>query len=269
MPSDDDTTLDLASLASALTAGQSSSHARRRYLGVADGIMAAIGTGQLSPGDRLPNERLLAEILHTSRTSVRDALLVLEVSGVVEVRRGSGCYVSDLRSPKRRSAGVSLDSVPRELLQARIVVEPAVAAASTEYLEPRDIVDLRALIDECEAEGTPDDLDDLSRWLELSHRFHSVLADKCGNRILTDFAMQIVDVSVHPLWQVVNMLYVRDPRVRAAQVAEHRQILDAIARGDGAGAAAAMAHHLTELEVNIFGARGLQTGIRRQPPRTR
>lgn len=234
-----------------------------------DGILAAIGTGQLSPGDRLPNERLLAESLKTSRTSVRDALLVLEVSGVVEVRQGSGCYVSDLRSPKRRSPGVSLDSVPRELLRARIVVEPAVAQASTEYLESRDISNLRSLIDECEAEGAPDDLEDLSRWLELSHRFHSELADKCGNRILTDFAMQIVDVSVHPLWQVVNMLYVRDPRVRAAQVAEHREVLDAIGRGDGAGAAAAMEHHLIELEVNIFGAGRVQTAIRRQPPRTR
>src|SRR5689334_16104445 len=76
---------------------ETSSH--RRYLDVADGILAAVGAGHLSPGDRLPNERELARICNTSRTTVRDALLALELFGVVDVRPGSGCYISSLNSP--------------------------------------------------------------------------------------------------------------------------------------------------------------------------
>jgi DNA-binding FadR family transcriptional regulator len=260
---------DLDALASAIETGRTDHPTHRRYLGVTDGILAAIATGQLAPGDRLPNERLLAEICHTSRTSVRDALLVLEVSGVIEVRPGSGCYVTDLRSPTRRKSGISLDSVPRELLEARTLVEPAVARSSVGYLGADGIAQLRALIDECEEEGLRADPNDLSQWLRLSHDFHAALAAQCGNSILADFTVQLVDVTAHPLWQVVNALHVRDPAARTAQISEHREILDAIERGDGDAAADSMLRHLGALEVNIFGSKRIETDIRRQRPRTR
>jgi DNA-binding FadR family transcriptional regulator len=243
--------------------------AHRRYLAVADGILAAVGAGHLSPGDRLPNERELARICDTSRTTVRDALLALELFGVVEIRPGSGCYISNLTSSRRRTSSVMMDAVPRELLEARLHVEPQVARICAGNVPPAEIRRLRALIDACEAEGARAALDDLGTFLKMSHDFHSEMARSCGNSILADLTRQLVDVTAHPLWQVVNAMHVRDPANRAGQIAEHRDILDAVERGDPDAAAVAMHDHLARLERNIFGIIRPAAGIVRQPPRSR
>ena len=258
-----------AAIAQSISSGHRASNSHRRYLAVADGILAAVGTGQLSPGDRLPNERDLARICSTSRTTVRDALLALELFGVVEVRPGSGCYVSNLTSPRRRASSVMLDSIPRELLEARLHVEPEVARICAGNVPPPEIRRLRALIDDCEAEGERAAGGDLSTFLMLSHNFHAELAISCGNSILADLTRQLVDVTAHPLWQVVNAMHVRDPVARAAQINEHRTILDAVERADGELAADSMKHHLGRLELNIFGAARPKTEIVRQRRRSR
>ena len=246
---------------------ESSSH--RRYLAVADGILAAVGAGHLSAGDRLPNERELARICDTSRTTVRDALLALELFGVVEVRPGSGCYISNLTSQRRKASSVMMDAVPRELIEARVNVEPQVARICAGNVPPAEIRRLRRLIDECEAEGERAAADDLATFLTMSHEFHSELARSCGNSILADLTRQLVDVTAHPLWQVVNAMHVRDPANRAEQIAEHRAILGAVERADGELAASCMHDHLARLEHNIFGTVRVGTGIVRQPPRSR
>lgn len=262
---------DVASALAGLTAKQDQAGAspHRRYLAVADGILAAVGAGHLSPGDRLPNERELARICDTSRTTVRDALLALELFGVVEVRPGSGCYISGLTSPRRKTSSVMMDAVPRELLEARIHVEPQVARICAGNVPAAEIRRLRRLIDECEAEGERAANDDLSTFLAMSHHFHSELARSCGNSILAELTKQLVDVTAHPLWQVVNAMHVRDPANRAGQVAEHRAILDAVERADGELAATEMHDHLAALEQSIFGTVRVGAGIVRQPPRSR
>ena len=251
------------------SAEPSGASAGRRYLAVADGILAAVGAGQLSPGDRLPNERELARICDTSRTTVRDALLALELFGVVEVRPGSGCFISNLASPRRKTSSVMMDAVPRELLEARLHVEPQVARICAGNVSAAELRRLRALIDACEAEGERAADADLGTFLAMSHDFHSQMARSCGNSILADLTSQLVDVTAHPLWQLVNAMHVRDPGNRAGQIAEHRAILDAVASGDGDGAATAMHDHLAHLEQNIFGVVRPGAGIVRQPPRSR
>jgi DNA-binding FadR family transcriptional regulator len=241
----------------------------RRYQAVADGILAAVAAGHLSPGDRLPNERELARICDTSRTTVRDALLALELFGVLEVRPGSGCYISSLTSPRRKASGVMMDAVPRELIEARIHVEPQVARICAGHVPAAEIRRLRRLIDECEAEGERAATDDLSTFLAMSQNFHFELSQSCGNNIMADLTRQLVDVTAHPLWQVVNAMHVRDPANRAGQVAEHRDILDAVERADGDAAAVAMHDHLARLEHAIFGIIRPGAGIVRQPPRSR
>lgn len=246
---------------------QTSSH--RRYLDVADGILAAVGAGHLSPGDRLPNERELARICNTSRTTVRDALLALELFGVVDVRPGSGCYISSLNSPRRMTSSVMLDAIPRELLEARLHVEPQVAAICAGKVSPPEVRRLRRLIAECEAEGERAAADDLSTFFKLSQEFHSELAGSCGNSILAEMCKQLADVATHPLWQVVNAMQLRDPAHRASQTVEHTEILDAVEQGDAELAAEKMHHHLTRIGHGIFSTIRLGTGIVRQPRRSR
>lgn len=241
----------------------------RRYLAVADGILAAIGSGHLSPGDRLPNERELARICETSRTTVRDALLALELFGVVDVRPGSGCYISSQNSPRRMSSSVMLDAIPRELLEARLHIEPQVAALCAGRVPPAEIRRLRRLIADCDAEGGRAAADDLSTFFKLSQEFHSELASSCGNSIIAEMCKQLADVAAHPLWQVVNAMQLRDPARRASQTVEHTEILDAVEQGEAELAAAKMHDHLTRIGHGIFTTIRVGTGIVRQPPRSR
>src|SRR6187399_2580438 len=76
---------------------------RRLYRQIADQIAALIERGEYAPGSRLPPERDLAEQLGVSRPSVREALIALEVEGVIEVRGGAGIFVR-ARKPARRKA---------------------------------------------------------------------------------------------------------------------------------------------------------------------
>src|SRR6187399_2252016 len=101
---------------------------RRLYRQIADQIAALIERGEYAPGSRLPPERDLAKQLGVSRPSVREALIALEVEGLVEVRIGSGIYVQ----PGNEDAGVGdaheAEAGPYELLRARYVIEAECAA---------------------------------------------------------------------------------------------------------------------------------------------
>ena len=162
-----------------------------------------------------------------------------------------------------------MDAVPRELIEARIHVEPQVARICAGHVPAAEIRRLRRLIDECEAEGERAATDDLGNFLAMSQNFHFELSQSCGNNIMADLTRQLVDVTAHPLWQVVNAMHVRDPANRAGQIAEHRAILDAVERADGDAAAVAMHDHLARLEHAIFGTVRPGAGIVRQPPRSR
>ena len=228
------------------------SRSPRRYVVVAREILGVIAAGRLNPGDRLPNERDLVTITGASRPTVRDALLALDLFGVIEVRPGSGAYVNS--QTLRRGGGTSLfDSPPRELLESRGNVEPAVSRLCAGRLPPEELTRLSILIDDCEREGQQAGPDDYEEFLRLSHQFHYALAVNCGNSILADFTSRLVDVTAHPLWMIVNGLHVRERPMRASQIAEHREILAAIAAGDAEEAGDAMLRHLTRLESGIFG----------------
>src|SRR5512145_2412646 len=96
---------------------------QRLYRRIAEQIVQLIRRGEYRPGDRLPPERDLAKKLHVSRPSVREALIALEVEGYVEVRVGSGVYVTRRPPPMRRAEASTADSGPFELITARRLLE--------------------------------------------------------------------------------------------------------------------------------------------------
>jgi DNA-binding FadR family transcriptional regulator len=100
---------------------------RRLYRQVAEQIRMLIDSGELPAGERLPAERELAERFGVSRPTVREALIVLEVEGRVQIRMGSGVYISG-KSPMPAAILPDEDSDgPFEILQARCIVESALA----------------------------------------------------------------------------------------------------------------------------------------------
>lgn len=226
---------------------------RRRYLDVADYVLRAVTAGAISRGDRLPNERELASRCGVSRSSVREALLALELGGVIESRPGSGWYLTGVGVPSGAPVTTPLDSSPRELLEVRRIIEPPAAHACAWRIEPHDVRRISALIDEAERLSAEPPGEGLHPFVRLNLAFHRELAQLCGNAILASITSHLVDANEHPLWLLVDSIVVRSPATRAAQLREHRAILTAIAEHRGEDAARAMTAHLGALTKRIFG----------------
>ncbi|HEY9029231.1 MAG TPA: GntR family transcriptional regulator, partial [Burkholderiaceae bacterium] len=108
--------------------------ADRSYQKLATQIADLITSGELEVGARLPSERSLAERFDVSRTLVREAIIVLEIQGLVEVRGGSGLYVAAQANAASRSTTFTPPAGPGpfELLRARCLIESEVAAVAAE-----------------------------------------------------------------------------------------------------------------------------------------
>ena len=97
-----------------------------------------IRSGEIAPGERIPNERKLAEIKGASRTQVRDALLMLQKEGLVERKIGSGTYLSERAPQIIELKDAAVDMSPErshdflETLEARLLIEPSVASRAAE-----------------------------------------------------------------------------------------------------------------------------------------
>lgn len=223
---------------------------RRRYLHVAEQLLQAIADGTYPPGSRIPGDREIAASTHVSRPTVREALLALEIVGVVEVQPGAGVFVTQRPAGQQVLDPLALQA-PRELIEARAGIEPLVAGLCASQIDAAAVAELRGLIAQC-AEVTADGGQSLSRLSELGLLFHRRLALACSNRILADMACGLVDMERHPLWVLVNEIALRSQEARDLQLQEHASILAAIESGDVARAQAAMAQHLDNTRVLLF-----------------
>jgi DNA-binding FadR family transcriptional regulator len=209
---------------------------RQRYEQVADRIAADITAGRLAPGERLPSERDLARRLEVGRASVREAIAALQVAGMIETRPGSGSFVAAGAAERTRDAH---DSSPSDLLEARALLEPAVARLAAERGRPDD--EAEALLAEMERAA---DQGDLGGWNNCDRRFHQRIAALTGNPVLTDLAARIAAVMDEPLWQRLRDDSIAVPGRTTLHLAEHRMIYEAIAEGDADAAELYAAQHI-------------------------
>jgi GntR family uxuAB operon transcriptional repressor len=222
----------------------------RLYLSVAQDLLTAMAAGEYVPGVRMPGDRELATRLDMSRSTVREAILALEVIGAVEVRHGDGTYVRGPHAGITGIEGSALDTAPRELIEARRSLEPVVASLAAVRIDSDALRKLTRDLDEAaEIVAEPAQL---LRFVELGLRFHADLARCCGNSLLANIVGQLVDTEIHPLWLLVNQHAVSSLRARQGQLREHQDVLTAIASGDANGAQRAMAGHLESVDTVIF-----------------
>ncbi|WNO52379.1 FadR/GntR family transcriptional regulator [Stakelama saccharophila] len=210
--------------------------APKLYRAIIDTLQDEIATGKYKPGDRLPPERELVERFEVSRLTLREAMIGMEIMGLVEARRGSGVYVTersaDILSPS------DLDIGAFELTEARRLVEGESAALAAVTANAGDIAALREVLDRMVAENERE-LED-----EVADRdFHLRIAEATRND-----AMVLV---VQTLWDVrhrspLSMKMLERSRRAGVKprIDDHRAILDAIAAGDAHGARKAMRDHL-------------------------
>ena len=208
---------------------------RRLYRQIAGQLRALIEQGEFSVGSRLPPERELAQQLGVSRPSVREALIALEVEGHVEVRMGSGIYV---RLNDAASAPVVSAEAPLETIRARQLIESELAAYAATHMKKAQVAGLREAIALMESEAAAGHLP--SRGDRL---FHTRIAEACDNSVLLRVVGELFDERHNPLSKQLGNHFETE-RSWAAAIAEHRAVVEAIARQSARAARAAMARHL-------------------------
>lgn len=206
-------------------------------------------SGALKPGDRLPGERALATNLGVGRSSVREALRVLEVLGLIRTATGSGPSsgaiivstprggMSALLRLQVAASGFAVD----DIVDTRLVLEASVAAALARRAADGTVVDLAesdALLDAMEDPAlSPEE------FLALDARFHASLAEAEGNQVVVATMAGLRDsiesyvvagVPTLPSW----------PRTAARLMSEHRAILAAVRSGDAERARATVHDHI-------------------------
>jgi GntR family transcriptional repressor for pyruvate dehydrogenase complex len=211
---------------------------RRLYQAVADQIAQLILANVYRPGERLPPERDLVRQLGVSRPVIREAMIALELAGMVEVRVGSGAYVRRRPDPAAPAqATTTVENAPFDLFQARISLEGEIAAVAAENATAIDFAEMASAVEQMrQAEQ------DGFSTKPANRRFHLSIATATKNAILVKLFQVLWDElnSRGPLW---NKLSERR-RLRPTRVAEHDLVMRAIASADPARARAAMRAHV-------------------------
>lgn len=209
---------------------------KRLFQSVAEQIANLIDEGAFPPGTRLPGERELAEKLGVSRVTIREAEIALQAVGRLEIKTGSGVYVSDVQ-PEEQSALPAASAF--EVTEARLLVESEAAALAAHNITDEAVVRLEQLIhqmrtgDEAEADAADEE-------------FHKVIAEASNNAAMVH--------TVQSLWRMreeipdvkatYNAVCVHDAESRTA---EHEAVFFALRDRDPAGARNAMREHFNRL----------------------
>ncbi len=212
---------------------------RRLYQAVAEQIVEMIRADEYRPGDRLPTERDLVRQLGVSRPVIREAMIALEIAGLVEVRSGSGVYVCGRPSPAGSSgrAAVSSETTPFDLFAARLAVEGEVAAIAAENAGPDDLAEMAAAIEQMRVAALTG-----RSTKPANERFHLALASAAKNPILLK-VMHVIWAEMPkrgPIWAKLDARR----QMRPTRVVEHELILRAVAKRDPDSARAATRTHL-------------------------
>ena len=225
----------------------------RVYKAVAQQLQERI-LSDLKPGDTLPSERELGQMLGVSRSTVREAVHSLELMGLLEVRQGVGTVVRDpsTDSPVGALADVFLQKQQhiRELVDVRKMIEPPVARIAARHITPKQIAAMEEILRRQEEK-----LRRHESAVEEDSSFHYAIAAAADNSVV----LKLVDV-------LMDLL--RETRERSLQIdgraeksfAGHRRILAALRQHDVSAAGEAMLSHVSEIEDIVLNQ--LQKGWR-------
>lgn len=229
---------------------------KRLYREIAEQIRERIVAGHFALGARLPSERELAESFDVSRSSVREALIALEISGYVDVRMGSGVYVcarlpagEGLRAAEGAQDGAAVEMAPFELLEARLLLEPECAALAAQHATPEQRTQLARLHQAMErAHSRPDDR---KGPVHYDRMFHQAVANACPNAALASACMHLWDLRERSVvYQRLDEHFVT-PAIWQLAWNEHVRIVEAICAGDAVRARHAMAYHINAIMARL------------------
>lgn len=212
-------------------------------------IEQLIDRNGLSRGAQLPTERELAKILDAPRSAVRNALKKLEEKGRIWRHVGRGTFVGErpaqpigAENPRDPLDGTN----PSEVLETRLILEPALAAYAAMRATPSQVERLRQVV---LAGDLAETFEEYEHWDAV---FHEVVVNAAQNRLCEGFYRHITDARTHAVWGRLKRASLSAER-RARYQASHRLISEAISDRDSEAARREMTDHILEVRENMLG----------------
>jgi GntR family transcriptional repressor for pyruvate dehydrogenase complex len=225
---------------------------RRRTAKVAESvareILQDIVDRGLEPGTKLPSETEMAAQYGIARASLREALRILEIHGLIRIKPGPGggpvvAPISSVDLGETLTFFLHASSTTfREVMTARLILEPIMARLAAERSDPQVEAALQAGMDR--GRDVLDEEDE--HYLEVTTDFHGVVSGASGNSVLDLLARSLKDIYVA---RVRSIVYAPDEREHLLN--DHQVIAEAILSGDGDSAEKLMREHMEEY-VQIF-----------------
>lgn len=206
---------------------------------IAAQIEEMMASEALKPGDRLPPEREMAELVGVSRPTLREAVRILQARGRLVVKHGLGVYVAE--STTKQALGVALSHPEinvNELFAMREVLEVPAARWAAERITDEQLAELSVVLDELDTAFDRDG-DDFQSLARLDASFHLAIAQAAGNRFLRQTTDVLNNLLIEGMQTTLLM-----PGRREKSRQQHATILAALTKHDAAAAGRAAQNHV-------------------------
>ena len=200
-----------------------------------------IRKGRFKPGDRLPSERDLAAQIKISRATLREALRVMQLQGVIVSRRGSGNYIA---SGNAQDLARTLDQLAlKDIFELRFIIEPPIAALAAQRATSGDIATLENILHKHEQQATHQ-----KNFGDSDAEFHAAMAAATHNHALVQIGATLMQV-IAPS----RIKSLQTARRAQSSLTSHRTLLDAICAHDPQRAQSEMEEHIRSVDRALFG----------------
>ncbi len=224
---------------------------RRLFEKIVDQIKDAVASGTLKPGDKLPSEYELARVFGVSRSAVREALRILELSGLVVIKKGNqgGCFIQEVNSSQQLidylSDNWKLGQIKlADLTETRYWLESIVIEIVGQKITQKGIEELRLSIDQAERfynEGKE------REKIDKNFDFHVLLVRMTGNAILIDTLSAISELLSYFLFKIKPSRQITLNTFKA-----HREIVDFLEAGQVESAKAVNKVHIKDVSDRLI-----------------
>lgn len=208
-------------------------------------ILQGIEEGSLPPGERLPTEREFVARFTVARSAVRRTLAALEAEGRIARFVGRGTFVVAPPPAEAAPGDAPLDASPAELMEARLLIEPALAETVVTKATTLDLERMERCLAEAEVAPTIDEFE------KHDNALHEAIVAATHNHFLIGIYARVTRLRQNAEWGKLKERSMTAQRRQAYQ-REHRQIVAALRERDAARARAAMIAHLRHIRRNMF-----------------
>ena len=213
-------------------------------------IKSLIDAGYLLPGSKLPGERDLAQRMKVSRPSLREALRVLSLLGVIENRPGSGTYLTSSSERWPVEPFSILFHLKRstlfEIFDARKILEGGVAALAANHRSDEDIKTMEETLENMRLH-----LRKPETYMRLELEFHRSVIEAAGNRVIADLMEKLYRLLKETRTRIYQKYSSKIRAYRDQDYKNHERIFKAIKAGNAQMAAKAMTDHLSDFEKRL------------------